>query len=61
MHCVFNAFCLTCAMQMRTCGFLFAKMAFHLIVKKECENGKVNIYDKVSFNDGIFNLIGALQ
>ena len=46
---------------MRTRRFLFAKMAFHVIVKKECENGKVNIYEKASFKDGIFNLIGALQ
>ena len=48
-------------MQMRTRGFLFAKMACYVIVKKEYENGKVNIYEKVSFNDGIFNFIGALQ
>ena len=48
-------------MQMRTRDFLFAKMAFHVIFKKESENGKVNIYEKVSFNDGIFNFIGALQ
>ena len=47
-------------MKMRTRG-LFAKMAFSVIVKKECENGKLNIYEKVCFNDGIFNLIGALQ
>ena len=44
-----------------TRDFVFAKTVFPLKVKKERENGKENIYEKVSFNDGIFNLIGTLQ